>query len=129
MARCAVGAGEGITGFSLSLAWSDMSVLLLSRCFVLMASWCRGALGASTPVDDLGLADLVARVVGGGQAGGVADRAVDVGDGTARPAEDVVVVVSDPCFVSCHGPHRLDAPHQARGGQHPQYVIDGLVGY
>src|SRR5215469_8824471 len=122
MGRCAVGAGEGITGFSLSLAWSDMSVLLLSRCFVLMASWCRGALGTSAPEDDLGLADLVARVVGGRQAGGVADRAVDVGDGTARPADDVVVVVSDPRLVARHGARRLDPPHQARVSQHPQHV-------
>jgi hypothetical protein len=29
-----VGVGEGITGFSLSLPWSDTSVLLLYRCLV-----------------------------------------------------------------------------------------------
>ena len=43
-----------------------------------------------------GFVDLVARVVRGSQAGGVADRAVDIGEGTARPTDDVVVVVGDP---------------------------------
>jgi hypothetical protein len=34
-------------------------------------------------------------VIGRGQAGRFADRAVDVSDGAARPAHDMVVVVSE----------------------------------
>src|SRR5215472_6190735 len=131
MGRCGVGAGEGITGFSVSLPWSDTSVLLLSRCphsggllpltlVALHPGLCcspgasatcprspagrggsrRGTLGTSAPVDDLGFVDLVARIVDGRQAGGVADRAVDIANGTARPADDVVVVVQDPRLVA-----------------------------
>ena len=47
---------------------------------------------------------------------------------TARPAHDVVVVVADPRLVAGHGTRRLDAPHQTRGGQRAQHVVDGLVG-
>ena len=61
--------------------------------------------------------------------GVVADGAVDIGDGTARAAHDVVVVVADPRLVAGHGAGRLDAPHQARGGQRTQHVVDGLVGH
>src|SRR5205814_10289122 len=52
-----------------------------------------GAVGAQAPVDDLGLVDREAVVVGRGQAGRLADRAVDVSDGTARPAHDVMMIV------------------------------------
>ena len=37
LGRVGLGVGAGITGFSLSLPRSDTSVLLLSRCFLLMA--------------------------------------------------------------------------------------------
>ena len=89
----------------------------------------RGTLRTLAPVDDLGLVDLVARVVGGRQAGGVADRAVDIADGTARPAYDVVVVIPDPRLVPRHGTRRLDAPYQPRVSQRSQHVIDGLQGH
>src|SRR6478672_6238745 len=126
-------------------------VLLLSRCLVLLVAvdgcwvavpvaspaWrrlaagrdgrCRDALGTSTPIDDLGFADLVARVVDRREAGGVAHRAVDVGDSPARPADHVVVVVADSGLVTRDGAHRLDAPHQAGSSQCTQHVIDGLV--
>ena len=72
-----------------------------------------GAPGAQAPVDDLGLVDHEAVVVRGGQAGRVADGAVDVGDGAARPADDVVVVVADPGLVAGHRAGRLDAADQA----------------
>ena len=61
--------GLGIAGFSLSLTLSVTSLL---------SSSLRGALRAAAPVDDLGLVDLVAEVVGGRQAWRRADRAVDV---------------------------------------------------
>jgi len=81
------------------------------------------------PIDDLGFVDLVTRVIGGRQAGGVADRAVDIRDGTAGPAHDVVVVVPDPRLVARDGARRLDAPHQARGSQRAQHIVNGLVGH
>ena len=54
-----------------------------------------GAVGAQTPVDDLGLVDRETVVIRCDQARGIADGAVDVGDDTAGPAHDVVVVVGD----------------------------------
>src|SRR4051794_28359768 len=91
---------------------------------------CRDTRGASTPVDDLGLADVgVARDVGGRQAGGVADCAVDVGNRTARPADDVMVVVLDARLVASHGARRLEAPHQTSGGHGQQHRLDRLDGY
>src|SRR5580700_1332692 len=48
-----------------------------------------GTVGAQAPVDDLGLVDREAVVVGSGQAGRLAERAVDVSDGPARTAHDV----------------------------------------
>src|SRR4051795_2731724 len=77
---------------------------------------CRDTLRASTPEDDLSSVDLVAGTVGRRSAGGVADRAVDVGDGTARSADDVVMVVPDAGLVAGHGARRLEAPYQASGG-------------
>src|SRR2546430_3600005 len=55
----------------------------------------RGAVGAQAPVDDLGLLDREAVGVGRGQAGRLADRAVDVSDDAARPAHDVGMIVPD----------------------------------
>jgi hypothetical protein len=43
----------------------------------------RGAVGAQAPVDNLGLVDREAEIIRGGQAGCLADRAVNVGDDTA----------------------------------------------
>ncbi len=46
-----------------------------------------------------------------------------------RPADEVVVVVADPRLVARHGARRLDPPHQTRGSQRAQHVVDGLVGH
>jgi hypothetical protein len=54
------------------------------------------AIRTAPPVDDLGLVDLVAPVVGRCQAGSGPDRAVDVDHTTADPANEMVVVVADP---------------------------------
>src|SRR5690242_12714119 len=105
--RWALGSGAGTAGFSLSLAlwvaflscspkFSVTSVLSRSVDCVRAGG---GAGGAQAPVGDLGLVDPVAGDVGGGQAGGVADRAVDVDDRAAGPADEVVVVVADPSLV------------------------------
>ena len=88
----------------------------------------RWSSGAHAPVDDLGLVDRVAVVRGSGQAGCVTDGAVDVCDGAARPAHDVVVVVGDPRLVAGHRAGRLDAPHEPGGGQRTQDVVDRLMG-
>src|SRR5215471_19386925 len=76
-----------------------------------------GAAGAQAPVHDLGLADREAVVVGRGQAGCLADRAVDVSDDTARPAHDVVVVVPDASFEPDRAAGRFDAAHESRRGE------------
>src|SRR3954452_8512334 len=108
--RVRLGVGEGIAGFSLSLVLaelalvsvrsvSDTSVLLLSGCErgagVVPVRWVRidpslclrlgpaQARRTAAPEDDFGLVDLVARVVRGGEAGGFADGAGDVGHGVA----------------------------------------------
>src|SRR5690242_1519160 len=50
--------------------------------------------GAQAPVGDLGLVDHEAVVVVRGQAGHLADGAVDVDDGATGPADEMVVVVA-----------------------------------
>src|SRR3712207_2479764 len=103
-----LGVGEGIAGFSLSLPCAaaesgatghPASALRSTPCGLsgapfsgisligfLSAVGCVrgsgvGAGGAGAPVEDLRLVDREAAVLGGGQAGGVADRAVHVSDG------------------------------------------------
>ena len=66
-------------------------------------------------------------IVGGGQAGRVADGAVHVGDHAAGPADEVVVVVPDAGLVPCDRPGGLDAPDEAGTGQGAQHVVDRLV--
>ena len=67
-------------------------------------------------------------VVGGGQAGRLADGAVDVGDDPAGSADDVVVVVADARLVARHRAGRLDAAHQTGGGERVEDVVDRLAG-
>ena len=90
---------------------------------------CDGTLGAQGPVGHLGLVDREAVVVGRGQARCGADCAVHVGDRTARPAHDVVVVVPHPGLVARHRARRLDAPQQTGGGQGAKHVVHGLMGH
>ena len=85
------------------------------------------ALGAAAPVDDLGLVDLVARVVGGGEARRLADRAVDVDHPAARAADEVVVVVADAVLVARRRPRRLDAPQQSLVGERAEHVVHRLA--
>src|SRR5438477_10260971 len=87
-----------------------------------------GAVGAQAPVDDLGLVDREAVVVGRGQAGRLADRAVDVGDDTAGPAHDVVMIVPDAPLEPGRGAGRLDAAHESRRGERVEGVIHSLEG-
>src|SRR5258707_11782012 len=87
-----------------------------------------GTVGAQAPVDDLGLVDREAVVVGRGQARGLADRAVDVSDDTARPAHDVVMIVPDASLEPGRGAGRLDAAHESRRRERVEGVIHGLEG-
>src|SRR6266480_5044116 len=87
-----------------------------------------GAVGAQAPVDDLGLVDREAVVVGRGQAGRLADRAVDVSDDAARPAHDVVMIVPDAPLEPGRGAGRLDAAHESRRGERVEGVIHSLEG-
>jgi hypothetical protein len=78
------------------------------------------------PVDDLRLIDLIAGVVGGGQARGVANRAVDVDRFSAAAADHVMVVVSYPVLIKGRRPGGLDAPDEAIFGQDAEGVVDRL---
>src|SRR5580700_3707912 len=84
--------------------------------------------GAQAPVDDLGLVDREAVIVGGGEAGRLADRAVDVSDDTARSAHDVVVVVPDASLVPGRAAGRFDAAHESGRGECVQGLVHGLKG-
>jgi hypothetical protein len=67
-------------------------------------------------------------VVGRGQARCLADRAVNVGDRTAHPADDVVVVVPDAPLEPGRAAGRLDAPHQPGRGERVERLVHGLQG-
>src|SRR3954471_20099508 len=131
--RWSAGWGDGISGFSLSLgvlgaSLSGTDVPLLVAVFLWQVLVRGGrAGGAASPVDDLGLVDLVAPRVRRDQAGCLADRAVHVDDRAARPADEVVVVVPHPRLVAGHRAGRLDPPHEPGVGQGAQYVVDGLM--
>ena len=79
--------------------------------------------GAAAPVDDLGLVDLVPRVVGRGQARRGTDGAVDVDHAAAGATDQMVVVVADPILVARRRPGGLDAPEQTHVGQHADGVV------
>src|SRR3954447_1532913 len=90
------GVGESIAGFSLSLPWASGLSVMGNLSEISSGSRAGGrAGGAPAPVDDLGLVDGEAVAVGRGQARCGAGRAVDVLDGSAGPADHVVVVVAD----------------------------------
>ena len=86
----------------------------------------REALGTGAPIDHLRLIDLEPRVVGGGQAGGCTDGAVDIDGFPTDSADEVVVIVADAVFVERGGFGGLDAPNEAFFCQHTERVVDGL---
>ncbi len=75
------------------------------------------------PVDDLGLVDLVARVVGRSQAWRGTDSAVHVDHAAAGATDQVVMVVTHPILVARRRPGRLDAPEQTHVGQDADGVV------
>ena len=66
-------------------------------------------------------------VVGGGEAGAYADGAVDVGDGAARAADEVVVVVADAHLVARDRARGLDPSDEPGVGERAEHVVDRLV--
>src|SRR3954469_1256211 len=109
--------GTGLLG---SRSRSESHPSPLARCSRLDGWLRRGprrdAVGASAPVDDFRFVDLVAGVLGGGEARGRADGTVDVDHATAAAADEVVVVVADAVLVAGRRPGRLDAPQDALVG-------------
>jgi hypothetical protein len=67
-------------------------------------------------------------IVGRGQAGRLANRAVDVSDDTARPAHDVVVIVPDTSLEPGWAAGRFEAAQESRRGERVEGVIHGLEG-
>ena len=67
-------------------------------------------------------------VVGRGQAGRLADRAVDISDDTARPAHNVVVVVTNASLEPGRAVGRFDAAYESRRGERVEGLIHGLKG-
>lgn len=86
------------------------------------------AAGAKAPVDDFSLVDAETVVTRCCHAGRISDGAIDIGDGTAGTADDVVVVVTDPGLVTRYRAGWLDVSHESGVAERPQSVVDGLVG-
>jgi hypothetical protein len=67
-------------------------------------------------------------IIGGSQAGRLADRAVNVSDDSARPAHNMMMVIADASLEPRRAAWRFDAADQARLGQRMQSLIYGLQG-
>jgi hypothetical protein len=67
-------------------------------------------------------------VVGRGQARCLADRAVDVSDGAARPAHNMMMVIPDASLEPRRTAGRLDAADEPSCGERVQGFINGLEG-
>jgi hypothetical protein len=67
-------------------------------------------------------------VVGRRQARRFPDGAIDVGDGTAGSADDVVMVVPDAPLEPGRAAGRLDPAHQPGRGERVQRLVHGLQG-
>jgi hypothetical protein len=66
------------------------------------------ALRAAPPIGDVGLVNLISLVVNSRETGCGADRAVDINDAAALPADEVVVVVADAILETCGRSGRLN---------------------
>src|SRR5688572_18030627 len=84
------------------------------------------AVRTATPVDDLGLVDRVAPVVGRGETGNGANRAVDVDHTAADSTDQMVVVVGDSILEASGRSRGLNAPEKTLGDQHTEGVVHRL---
>jgi hypothetical protein len=67
-------------------------------------------------------------IIGGGQAGRLADRAVNVSDDAARPAHNMMMVITYASLEPSRAARRFDAADQTRLGQRVQSLVYGLQG-
>ncbi len=97
-------------------------------CFSVVGNGVLGRAGrASTPVDDLGFVDDESLIVCCGQAGGVADGAIDIGEVAAGAADHMVMVVAGTCFVSGGRAGGLYPAKKSVLGENRERVIDRLT--
>ncbi len=83
--------------------------------------------GAVPPIDHFGLVDREARGVGGLEARGMSDGAVDVDHAAAGAADEVVVVVADAVFVAGGRASRLDPSQESGVDEGGKSVEDRLM--
>ena len=83
--------------------------------------------GAVPPIDHFGLVDREASGVGGLEARGMSDGAVDVDHAAAGAADEVVVVVADPVLIAGGRAGGLDPSQEARLDEGPEAVEDRLM--
>jgi hypothetical protein len=84
------------------------------------------ALRAAAPVDDFGLIDLIAKVVGRDQARSLADRAVNVGRSAAPTADHVVVIIADPSLKASRRSGRLNPANETDVNEDTEHVVHRL---
>ena len=84
------------------------------------------ARGAGAPVDDLGLVDGEAVVVGGIEARCLAGGALDIDHRAAGAADEVVVVVAELQLEAGRVAGRLELADEAVRGQRAEDVVDRL---
>ena len=81
---------------------------------------------ASAPIDDFGFVNFESVGVVRGEAGHLANSAVDVEHHPAHPADQVVVVIADPALVATRRARRLDPADQVLVDEDAERVIDRL---
>lgn len=86
------------------------------------------ALGAEAPENDFGFIDEKAVGLVGLQAGRVPNGAVDIDSGVAESAHEVVMVITNACFVKGWSTGGLDAADDFGSDEGVEVVEDGLSG-
>lgn len=81
----------------------------------------------ASPVDDFGFVDLIAVVFGRRETRRNPDRAIDIHDTAAGPADQMMVIVTDTIFEARRRSGRLNASHETLGDQDAQRVVHRLV--
>jgi hypothetical protein len=98
------------------------AILSVTWYVLLLTLW------TQAPKNDLRLLDYESMIGGRFEAGSSADGAVDIGGQAAVAADDVVVIVPHPRFVSSGVAGGLDAPNEAGDLQRMEIVVHGLSG-